>query len=123
MYTILPRSRGPVLGVEINGKVDIAQERALEAKAEELIREHGRISLLVVLGDHVGASFEAATADLKWMLANMKHLTKIAIVSDSKLLAALVAVDATFAKLASIEEKHFDRKDIETAWQWIGSPS
>lgn len=121
MYTILPRSRGSVLGIEIKGKVDIAQERELVAKADELIGAHGKISLLVVLGDHVGTSFEAAMADMKWTLANMKHLAKIAIVSDSKLLAALVAVDAAFAKLASIEEKHFDKADVETAWHWIES--
>jgi len=121
MYTILPRSQGAVLGVEVTGKVDITQEQALIAKAEELIEEHGKINVLVVLGDHVGVSFEAAKADIKWVLANMQHLSKIAIVTDSKLLAALIAVDATFAKMVGIEEKHYDKADIETAWHWIES--
>ncbi len=121
MYAILPRSQGPVLGIEISGKVDLEQEQALVARAEDLIREHGKISLLVVLGDHLGTSLEAAMADMKWTLANMKHLARIAIVSDSKLLAALVAVDATFAKLAGIEEKRFDKTEIDKAWHWIES--
>jgi len=119
MYTILPRSKGAILGIEISRKVDIDQEQALVAKADDLIREHGGISLLVVLGEHVGTSFEAAMADMKWTLANMKHLSKLAIVSDSKLLAALVAVDATFARMAGIQEKHFDKADLDAAWSWI----
>ncbi len=121
MYTILPRSRDAVLGVEVTGTIDITQERELIAKAEELIAQHDKIAVLVVLGEHVGISFEAAKADIKWVLSNMKHLSKVAIVTDSKLLAALVAVDATFARMVGIAEKHFDRDDIETAWHWIES--
>ena len=57
MYTILPRSQGAVLGVEISGKIDIDQEKKLIAKAEEMIEDQGKISVLVVLCDHVGVSF------------------------------------------------------------------
>ncbi|MHA7773459.1 SpoIIAA family protein [Roseibium sp. M-1] len=121
MYMILPRSRGAVLGVEISGKIDITQEKELIAKAEELIEAHGKINVLAVLGNHAGVSFEAAAADIKWVLANMQHLNRIAIVTDSKLLAALIAVDAKFAKMVGIDEKHFDRNEIETAWHWIES--
>ena len=121
MYTILPRSNGPVLGVEVSGKIDIEQEKELIAKAEELIGTHDKISVLVVLGDHVGISFEAAVSDIKWVLTHMPHLRKVGIVTDSKLLAALVAVDATFAKMAGIQEQHFSRDEIETAWHWIES--
>ena len=119
MYMILPRSEGPVMGVEISGKLDIDQEQNLTAVAEKLIKEHDKINVLVVLGDHVGVSFEAAASDIKWILTHMSHLNKIGIVTDSNLLTALIAVDATFAKLAGIQEKHFDRQDIETAWHWI----
>jgi len=121
MYTILPRSQGPVLGVEIAGEIELDQEKALIAKAEEMIEAHGKISVLVIVGAHAGVSFEAASADIKWVLANMQHMNKIAVVTDSKLLAALVAVDATFARMAGIAEKHFDKDDIETAWHWIES--
>lgn len=119
MYTILPRSHGAVLGVELSGKMDIAQEQALIAVAEEQIEKHGKISVLVVVGDDVGLSYDAAMADIKWVLANMQHLKKLAIVTDSNLLATLVAVDATFAKMVGIEEKHFDKRQIEAAWKWI----
>lgn len=121
MYTILPRSRGAVLGVEVNGKIDLEQEQQLTAKAEELITSHDKISVLIVLGDHVGISMEAVVSDIKWILEHMKHLARFAIVTDSKLLAALVAVDATFAKMVSIQEKHFDKSEIETAWHWVES--
>jgi len=121
MYTVLERGKGPVLGVEVAGKVTIEQEKELISKVEELIEEHDKIGILVVLGDHVGISLEAAAADIKWVLTHMPHLNKIAIVTDSKLLAALVAVDATFARMVGIREKHFDKNEIETAWQWVES--
>jgi len=121
MYEILPRSRDAVLGVEISGKISLDQEKELIAKAEDLIEAHGKISVLVVIGEHAGVSLEAAAADIKWALANIQHLSKIAIVTDSKLLAALVAVDATFAKIVGIAEKHFDRDEIDIAWHWIES--
>jgi stage II sporulation SpoAA-like protein len=121
MYTILPRSQGPVLGVEVTGKITIDQERELIAKAEELIAAHEKISVIVVLGEHAGISMEAVVADIKWVLTHMKNLGKFAIVTDSKLLAALVAVDATFAKMVGISEKHFDRGEIDIAWHWIES--
>jgi hypothetical protein len=121
MYTILPRSQGPILGVEVTGKITIDQERELIAKAEELIAAHEKISVLVALGEHAGISMEAVVSDIKWALTHMKQLNKIAIVTDSEMLAALVAVDATFAKMVGIQEKHFDRDEIDIAWHWIES--
>ncbi|WP_420336541.1 STAS/SEC14 domain-containing protein [Roseibium sp.] len=121
MYKILPRSNGPVLGVEISGKLELSQEQELTARAEELIAGHDKISILVVLGDQLSISFEAATSDIKWMLTHMGHLRKVAIVADSKVLAALVAVDSLFAKVVGIEEMHYSTEEIETAWHWIES--
>ncbi|MEP1931099.1 MAG: STAS/SEC14 domain-containing protein [Roseibium sp.] len=119
MYKILPRSNGPVLGIEVSGKLNIDQERELIAKAEELLKTHEKASFLVVLGEHVGVSFEAATADIKWIATHLNKISRLAILTDSTFLAALIAVDGTFSKLVGIEEKHFDKNDIEAAWDWI----
>nr|WP_319386819.1 STAS/SEC14 domain-containing protein [uncultured Roseibium sp.] len=121
MYKILPRSNGAILGVEISGKLDIGQEKDLTAEAEKMIEEHDKISILVVLGDQVSVSFEAAASDIKWMLTHMRHLRKVAIVADSKFLQTLVSVDAFFAKAVGIEEMHYSTDEIETAWHWIES--
>ncbi|QDG78254.1 STAS/SEC14 domain-containing protein [Labrenzia sp. PHM005] len=119
MYKILPRSDGAVLGVEVSGTVTIEEEKELIDKANELVSKYGKASFLVVLGDHVGVSFEAAAADIKWIVTHMNKIARLAIVTDSKLLAALVDIDATFAKLAGISEKHFDSDELDQAWEWI----
>ncbi len=119
MYEILPRSDGAVLGVKVSGKLTLDQEKELITKADELISTYGKASFLVVLGDHVGVSFEAAVADIKWILTHMSKIARIAVVTDSKLLATLVEVDATFAKMAGIREKHFAIDQEEEAWAWI----
>lgn len=119
MYEILPRSEGAVLGVKVSGKLNLEQEKELIAKADELVSTYGKASFLVVLGDHVGVSFEAAAADIKWILTHMSKIARVAVVTDSKLLATLVDLDATFAKMAGISEKHFATDQEDEAWDWI----
>lgn len=121
MHTILPRSQGKVLGVKVSGKIGIEEERELIAAAERLLEAHEKGNFLIVLGDHVSGSLEAAAADIKWVLTHMSRIGKIAIVTDSKLLSALIAIDARFASLAGIEERHFSKDDLGTAWEWIES--
>lgn len=119
MYTVLPESDGNVLGLEIAGKIDIEQERELISKVEAILAEHDKISLLVVVNKGVSASFEAAVADLKWLVTNIKKLEKIAIVADNTLLEHLTNIDAKFAKLVGIGEKYFPTNELDAAWQWI----
>ncbi|MEX3007970.1 STAS/SEC14 domain-containing protein [Hoeflea sp. TYP-13] len=119
MYTVLPQSEGAVLGLEISGRIDIEQERALIAKAEAVIKEHDKIKLLVVVREGTSATFEATMADFKWISTHVKNLGKLAIVADSKVLGWLVAQDAKIAKHLGIGERHFTTDDMDAAWAWI----
>lgn len=119
MYEILPSSEGAVLGVKVSGTLSLEEEKQLTHKADELVSTYGKASFLVVLGDHVGVSFEAVAADFKWILTNMSKIARIAIVTDSKLLGTLIDIDARFAKIAGINEKHFTTDQEDEAWAWI----
>jgi len=57
--------------------------------------------------------------DLEWAIKPLTNMNKLAIVSDSKVLKWLVAIDSPFGKLAGISEKHFDRDNLSAAWDWI----
>ena len=119
MYKVLDQSEGNILGLEISGKIDITQERELIEKAEDILKDHAKISVLVVVDKGVSATFEAAMTDLKWVIKNVKKLGKLAIVADSVFLGHLVEIDAKFAAMLDIGEKHFATDELDKAWAWI----
>ena len=52
-------------------------------------------------------------------MTHLNKLHKIAIVSDSAVWKWLVALDSPFAQLLGIGEKHFERSELDQAWQWV----
>jgi len=123
MIQKLPESTESVLGFKITGKVTLEEEKEWIARFEESIARHGRISALIVLGEEAGWGLKAGLEDIKWCMTHMKNLNKIAIVTDSKIWKWLISVDAQFAKLAHIGEKHFEPARIEEAWAWVKDES
>ncbi|MCP4199201.1 MAG: STAS/SEC14 domain-containing protein [Proteobacteria bacterium] len=119
MIEKLPQSGGSVLGVKIMGKVTLEAEKELIGKVEEVVQEHGKISLLAQLDEGAGWGIKAGLEDLKWMVMNIKKIDKIAIVSDSNTWKWLVNLDSPFAKLIGVGEKHFAVVDIDAAWKWL----
>jgi hypothetical protein len=121
MIKELPKSAGAALGFEITGKVTLEEEKEWIARFDAAIAEHGQVSGLVVLGEKAGWGVKAGLEDLKWLMTHMKKLHKIAIVSDSQLWKWLITVDAQFAKLMHIGEKHFETSQLAEAWAWLKS--
>ncbi|WFB36202.1 STAS/SEC14 domain-containing protein [Kiritimatiellota bacterium B12222] len=121
MITKLAESEGATLGLEVSGKIDLIEEKKWIGIVETLIQEHDRINILVVRGGKLGYEFKAAYEDLKWTFKHLKHIHKIAIVSESNVLAALVAMDSPFAQTVGISEKHFKTSNLQDAWQWVNA--
>ncbi len=121
MIKELPESTESVIGVEISGKVTLEEEKAWIARFDQAIAAHGTVSALVILGENAGWGVKAGLEDLKWLMTHMKNLDKIAIVTESTIWKWLIAVDAQFAKLVHIGERHFTPDQIEQAWAWLKS--
>ncbi len=119
MIEKLPESEGSVLGARVSGKVTLEMEKEWIGKVEEVLKEHGELSLLAVLDEKANWGFQAGIEDLKWLVMNMKKINKVAVVSDSKTWKWLVSLDSPFAKLVGIGEKHFELAEIDAAWKWI----
>ena len=119
MITLLPESKGPVLGFTVTGKVTLDEENAWIKKIEQELESYDKVSVLVVLGEEASWGVEAGIKDLKWVMIHLKRLHRIAIVSDSKVWKWLVTLDSPFAKLVGINEKHFEHARIEEAWKWV----
>lgn len=121
MYKVLPQSEGPTLGLMISGKIDITEEQEMIELAEKVLAEHDKLNLLVIVGENVWASLEAAYADLRWITTHLKNVAKLAIVTDSKTLGWLVEQDAKIARHLGIGERHFATDELEEAWTWTKS--
>lgn len=119
MIRELPESEGSVIGFEITSKVSFEEEKEWIEKIEKAVEEHGKVSVLAVLGEGASWGVKAGIEDLKWVLKNMKKLNKIAIVSESNVWKWLIALDSPFASLVGISEKHFEPSEIADAWSWV----
>jgi hypothetical protein len=119
MINELPQSKDPVLGFEVTGKVSLEEEQKLISRVEETLKEHDKVSALVVLGEEASWGVKAGITDLKWLLTHMDDLDRIAIVSDSKVWEWLIKIDSKFAKMAGIKEKHFETDDLDDAWEFV----
>ncbi len=119
MITQLPESEGHILGVRISGKVSLEMEKEWIGKLEKVIEEHGKSNILIFLDKHATWGLKAGIEDLKWILANMKKIGKIAIVADSHFWKWYVALDSPFGKIVGIGEKYFEPAEIDAAWKWL----
>jgi hypothetical protein len=119
MIKKLPESEGAIIGIEVSGKIDSMEENKWIEIFDKLIAEQGRINILVLLNAKFSVGVDVAYDDLKWTFKNLKNMNKLAIVSQSTVLAWLVAADSPFGKLAGISEKHFDTSHLQDAWRWV----
>ncbi|MBE0583440.1 MAG: STAS/SEC14 domain-containing protein [Desulfofustis sp.] len=115
----LPGSKGNLLALEITGRISSEQEKALIGKANRIVQEYGKIRVLAMLDEGARWGVKAGIEDLKWCMAHMKNIEKLAIVSSSSVWKWLVTIDGFFAGIIGIGEKHFQPSDIEDAWKWI----
>lgn len=119
MIRKLSESKGATIGVEVSGKIDSEEENIWIEIFDNLIKEHGTINILVLLDGKINYGIDAAYEDLKWTFKNLKNMNKLAIISDSKVLGWLVALDSPFGKLVGISEKHFETSRLQDAWSWV----
>ncbi len=119
MIKELPGSIGPLLAVEIAGKISLEQEKELISKADSIVQTFGKIRVLAVLDEGAGWGLKAGIEDLKWSMTHMKNIEKFAIVSSSAVWKWLVTIDGFFAGIIGVGEKHFQPSQIDDAWKWI----
>jgi hypothetical protein len=121
MIRKLPESEASTIGVEVSGKINAEEENQWIAIFDALLEENDKINILVVLDGKINIGVDVVYADLKWAFKNIKRMNKLAIVSDSRVLSWLVALDSPFGKLVGISEKHFESNQLQEAWAWVKS--
>jgi hypothetical protein len=118
MFTILPESTDTSIGFKISGKVTSEDYEVIVPKLDEAIRAHGKVNLLMVMGDFDGISgLDAAKADYKLGTHQYRQVEKAAFVSDKKWLEWVVKIMDPFTRRT--DERLFELDQLDEAWQWV----
>jgi len=114
MIELLERSKGNVFGWEMTGKLTAEEIEKAAASADERIKKYGKISWLVVMKGFKYASLKAMYKDTKWLMENLKHFDRMAIVGDKTWEEIIVKADGLV-----FGEKYFDISQLDEAWEWV----
>ncbi len=116
MIKRIPAEDKNIFAFQAIGKLTQEDYQEFLPQLEELIRKHGRISMLVELIDFEGWEPKAAWEDFRFGMTHDRDFDRIAIVGDSKWEKAMVAL----ANLVSrTRMRFFQREDIDQAWEWL----
>jgi len=115
MLAFHPRSAGNVLGVKAIGKLTHADYQQLVPTLKELIKEHGRVRVLVELEDCQGwDDLDAAWDDLKLWFRHSGDVERCAVVGETKWQGRVVQLSWPF-----FTKQYFDKAELERAWDWV----
>lgn len=110
-------SDGKVIEVTINGKLTETDYDRFIPQTQRLIEQHGKISMIIVLGDFRGWELRALWEDLKFDYRHFSDIERLAVVGEGawdKILSSL-AEPFTAAQI-----KYFDHAALQAARQWAG---
>lgn len=119
MIELLEQSYDNCLAFRVSGKVTAEAEQQWISRFEEIIKQYGKFRVMVILDESANWGIEAGMADLKFAVTHVKNFEKLAIISSSKVMEKLVALDGFFAAFMNIGEKHYTPEQADEAWEWL----
>ena len=84
MLTILNRSHENVIGIEASEIITESDIEEIVPHFDALIEKYGKINWLIIIKTSRYATLRAMYADLMWLIKNLKHFDRMAIVGDKK---------------------------------------
>lgn len=115
--TVSIKSLGPaVLELDVHGKLEARDYDKFKPMAEERIREHGKVDLVVHVSSLSGWTPSAFWEDLKFDVAHYRDVSRLALIGedDDKRWMATLSKPFTAA-----EVKYFPEREITEARRWV----
>jgi len=107
-----------VLAVRVSGKLAREDYDGLVPEFERLLKEHGKLRILLEMEDFHGWKACALWEDLKFDFKHFTHIEKVAMVGDKKWEKGM----SIFCKpFTTAKIRYFDRADMDAARAWIES--
>ena len=118
MIDILPKSSEAAIGFKVSGKITAEDYDVLLPKLDEAITAHGKINLLVMMGDLKGwDGMDAAKDDFKFGTLEYRQVERAAFVGEKKWQDWLVKAMDPFTR--HTDERFFKMDQLEGAWHWV----
>jgi hypothetical protein len=118
MLTLNEEAGGKILKVKASGKLTKEDYQRFVPDVERLIKDHGKIRILLEMHDFHGWEVSALWEDIKFDLKHFGDIERLAMVGDSKWEKGMAAFCKPFTK-AKIQ--YFDSSKADEARAWIGS--
>lgn len=115
---IQEKAGGKIVEIHAMGKLEKEDYEQFGPEVERLIRQHGKIRMLLYLHDFNGWTAGALWEDIKFDWKHFSDIERLAIVGESKWQEGM----ATFCKpFTTAEVKYFNHDQLADARQWIES--
>jgi hypothetical protein len=109
---------GKVLVVNLSGKLSKDDYARFAPEVERLIKQHGKLRMLVRMHDFHGWTIGGLWEDIKFDWKHFSDIERLALVGDRKWEANM----ATFCKpFTSAKIRYFDEAQANEAAKWIRS--
>jgi hypothetical protein len=117
--TLKETNGGKTLEIQLTGKLTNEDYEQLVPAVERLVKEHGRIRILVEMRDFHGWTAGALWQDLKFDAKHFRDIERVAMVGETKWQHGMSIFCKPFTA-ASI--RYFDHAAIDQARTWLASP-
>jgi len=107
---------GEVLEVHLSGKLEKADYETFSPIVEGMIKEHGKVRMLVILDDFHGWKMGALWEDIKFDVKHFNDVERLALVGETKWEKGM----ATFCRpFTTAKVKFFPHDQLADARQWV----
>lgn len=110
---------GKLLCVRVTGKLTKEFYEEFVPIVEDLIRQHGKVRILLEMHDFHGWTAGALWEDIKFDVKHWNHIERLAIVGETRWEHGM----ATFCKpFTTAKIRYFDASKLDEAQTWIEEP-
>jgi hypothetical protein len=107
---------GKVLVIKLTGKLTREDYAQFVPEVERLIREHGKLRMVVQMHDFHGWTMGALWDDIKFDVKHFRDIERLALIGESKWEAGM----AVFCKpFTTAKVRYFDESQSDEAFTWI----
>jgi hypothetical protein len=107
---------GKVLDVHVSGKLVKDDYKQLVPEAERLIKEHGKIRVLLEMKDFHGWDASGLWEDIKFDLKHFSDVERVAMVGEKKWQKGMSQFCRPFT---TAKVRYFDQTALDEARQWV----
>ena len=118
MLTLNEEADGKILSVKISGKLSKEDYQQFVPDVERLIKDHGKIRILVQMHDFHGWELGALWDDIKFDMKHFRDIERLALVGESKWEKGMAAFCKPFT---TAKIQYFDETKSADAKTWIAA--